>query len=312
MDGGDVVQRALANQYLGYAYEAQGDYRRAIGCFGQTAVLLDGPHRCERFGRVFLPAVTSRAYLAWCHAELGTFVEGRVMGEEGLGIAEGVAHPASLVIGSWGVGLLALHQGDLSRALPLFEQAVSLCQNADLPIHLPKVAAALGVAYTLSGRVAEAMPLLTQAIEQTTVSELRGLHALCRFPLGEAQMLAGRLEEVQALADRELALAREHQERGHQAYALRLLGDIAMHRNPPEIETGETHYHQALTLASELGMRPLLAHCHRGLGKLYSQTGQVEQASAELSTAIEMYRDMEMTFWLPETKAALAAVRGKA
>jgi tetratricopeptide (TPR) repeat protein len=84
-----------------------------------------------------------------------------------------------------------------------------------------------------------------------------------------------------------------------------------MHRDPPEIETGETHYQQALALANDLGMRPLQAHCHRGLGTLYNQTGQAEQARTELSTAIKMYRDMEMTFWLPETEAALAAVEGR-
>ena len=81
---------------------------------------------------------------------------------------------------------------------------------------------------------------------------------------------------------------------------------------PNATQQATASYQQALTLANELGMRPLQAHCHRGLGKLYSQTGQSEQARAELSTAIEMYRDMEMTFWLPETEAALAAVEGKA
>ena len=55
-------------------------------------------------------------------------------------------------------------------------------------------------------------------------------------------------------------------------------------------------------------MRPLQAHCHRGLGMLYATTGQQEQARAALSTALEMYRDMAMTFWLPETEAALAQV----
>jgi tetratricopeptide (TPR) repeat protein len=83
-----------------------------------------------------------------------------------------------------------------------------------------------------------------------------------------------------------------------------------MHRDPPEIDQAEIHYQQALSLANELGMRPLQAHCHRGLGTLYSQTGQSEQARAELSRAIEMYRDMEMTFWLPETEAVLSAVEG--
>ena len=133
--------------------------------------------------------------------------------------------------------------------------------------------------------------------------------ALCSLSLGEAQLLAGRLEEAQALAERALALARAHQERGNQAYALRLLGDIAARRDPPEVEQAEAHYHQALALAEELGMRPLQAHCHRGLGTLYATTGQREQARAALSTAIELYRAMDMTFWLPQTEAALAEVR---
>jgi len=90
-----------------------------------------------------------------------------------------------------------------------------------------------------------------------------------------------------------------------EAYALWLLGEIAAHRTPPDIDQAAAHYHRALALAEELGMRPLQAHCHRGLGRLYAATGQWELARAELSTAIEMYKAMEMTFWLPETEAAL-------
>jgi len=72
----------------------------------------------------------------------------------------------------------------------------------------------------------------------------------------------------------------------------------------------EAHYQQALALAEQLGMRPLVAHCHRGLGTLYATTGQREQARTELSAAIDLYRAMEMTFWLPPTEAALAQVEG--
>ena len=123
-------------------------------------------------------------------------------------------------------------------------------------------------------------------------------------------MLAGRLEEAHALAERTLALARERQERGYQAYALRLLGDIAARREPPESAPAEAHYRQALALAEELGMRPLQAHCHRGLGTLYSQVGRGEQARAALAAAIALYRAMDMTFWLPQTEAALAQAGG--
>ena len=209
---------------------------------------------------------------------------------------------------SWGVGLLSLRQGDLPRALPLLERAVGLCQDAGLPIWFPMMASHLGAAYTLAGRVADAVPMLTQATEQTIVMKRVDLQAPCGLSLGEAQMLADRLEEAHALAERALAHARQHQERGHQAYALRLLGDIAAHRGPPETEPAAAHYRQALILADKLGMRPLVAHCHLGLGTLYGRTGQQEQARAELSAAITLYRAMEMTFWLPQAEVALAQV----
>jgi tetratricopeptide (TPR) repeat protein len=84
--------------------------------------------------------------------------------------------------------------------------------------------------------------------------------------------------------------------------------DHGASRSPPEVEPAEAHYQQALALAEELGMRPLVAHCHLGLGTLYAKTGQREQARAELSTAIEMYRAMAMMFWLPQAEVALAQV----
>jgi class 3 adenylate cyclase/tetratricopeptide (TPR) repeat protein len=308
MASGDVVLHALANRFLSTIYCAQGDYRRAIDCLKPAVAVFDGARRREHFGQVNLPAVLSRAESAWCHAELGTFAEGRALGEEGLQIAEAVAHPGSLMYASWGIGLLALRHGDLPRALPQLERAVGLCQDTDLPFYFPLMAVALGSAYTLAGRIANAIPLLTQAMEQTTAMELVSYQALCHLSLGEAHMLSGRLEEAHALTERALALTRKHQERGEQAYALRFLGDIAVRREPPEAAQAEAHYRQALALAEGLGMRPLQAHCHLGLGMLYVKTGQREQARTELSTAIELYRAMDMTFWLPQAEAALAQV----
>jgi Flp pilus assembly protein TadD len=81
--------------------------------------------------------------------------------------------------------------------------------------------------------------------------------------------------------------------------------------DPLKTERAEESLRQALALADELGMRPLQAHCHRGLGTLYATIGRPEQARAELSTATEMYQVMEMTFWLPQAEAALAEVEGR-
>jgi class 3 adenylate cyclase/tetratricopeptide (TPR) repeat protein len=308
---GDVVLHAMANQYLGLAYQARGDYRRAIACFGQTVASLEGARRREFLGLTMPPAVFSHALLAVCHAALGTFAEGRTFGDEGLRIAEAADHPGSLMFASWGIGLLSLRQGDLPRAFPPLERAMGICQDADIPYYFPSMAAALGAAYTLSGRIANAVPLLTQAMKQAIAMERVDLEASCGLSLGEAQMLAGRVEEAHALAERALAHARAHQERGFETYALRLLSDIAARRESPESEAAEAYYQQAIALAEDLGMRPLLAHCHRGLGTLYLKIERPEQARAELSAAIELYRAMEMTFWLPQAEAALAQVAGR-
>jgi tetratricopeptide (TPR) repeat protein len=108
-----------------------------------------------------------------------------------------------------------------------------------------------------------------------------------------------------------LEVTRTQKQQGYQAYALRLLGEIAARREPPEVELAEDYYRQALALAEAIGMRPLVAHCHRGLGTLYAAMGRRAEARAELNTAIDLYSAMEMTLWLPEAKAALAEVEGR-
>ena len=135
-------------------------------------------------------------------------------------------------------------------------------------------------------------------------------HSLAIVQLGEACVLAGRLDDALAAAGRALTLARERGERGYEAYALRLLGEVAAHPDCPGVETAEVHFRQAMALATELGMRPLVAHCHLGLGMLYHKLGRGEQARTELSAAIALYRALDMTFWLPRAEAVLAQAKG--
>jgi Flp pilus assembly protein TadD len=238
------------------------------------------------------------------------FAEGIALGDKALRMAEAVDHPGSLMVASLGVGLLFLRQGDLHRALPRLERAMGICREADQPLWFPWMAAGLGAAYTLAGRIADAVSLLTQAMEQAIATDMIVTQALCHLSLGEAQVLDGRLEEAHTLDERALALSREHQERGNQAYALRLLGEITAWRDPQEIGPAEASYQQACALADELGMRPHVAHCHFGLGTLYTKLGRLREAHIELSTAIELYRAMDMTFWLTWAEAVLVQAGG--
>jgi tetratricopeptide (TPR) repeat protein len=307
---GDFTLQVMAQHALGVAYHALGDQRRAMELLRSNVESLAGALSRQRFGSLSLPAVISRAGLARCLAEMGAFSEGSAHAEEAVRLAEAVEHPNSLIQAYLGVGFLSLRQKDLARAILVLERCLDLCGVYYIRARFPEAAAALGCAYALAGRVAEALPLLKQTEQVDTALGTMGSQSLRLGYVSEAYLLAGRMQEAVQLAGRALDLSRAHKERGYQAWALRLLGEITAHQNPLEVAPAESHYRQALALADELGMRPLVAHCHLGLGTLYRQTGRVEPARAELSIAVELYRAMDMTFWLPQAETALAEAEG--
>jgi tetratricopeptide (TPR) repeat protein len=196
----------------------------------------------------------------------------------------------------------------MPRAIPMLERAIGLCQEWHIPLFVPRYTAALGLTYALEGRVAAGLALVEHGMEQTVArGRPRGL-ALVVTWLSEAYLLAGRLEEAYQRAAHAVDLARQHRQRGTQAWALWLLGESTARQTSSEIESATDHYCQALALAEELGMHPLVAHCHRGLGTLYVRQGQRQQARTALSAAIDLYGAMDMTFWRPEAEAELAKV----
>jgi class 3 adenylate cyclase/tetratricopeptide (TPR) repeat protein len=299
---GDVALQVVTHLFLGRVYYGLGDYPQAIDLLRQNVVALEGALLRERFGMLGLPSVMSREISARCLAELGTFTEGLAHGEDSLRIAEAVNHPLSLDNACYGIGYVYLRKGDVHQALPWLERGLEVARVWDLPFQSHISSSTLGYAYVLAGRVSDALPLLERGS-----AEAMGFMR-CRVPvwLGEAYLRLGRLDEALALAVRVLEVCRAQAQQGDQAWALRLLGEIHAYRQPPQAELAAAAYREALALAEALGMRPLQAHCHRGLGTLYTRQGQQEQARTALSAAIALYQTMAMTFWLPEVEATLA------
>jgi class 3 adenylate cyclase/tetratricopeptide (TPR) repeat protein len=305
---GDFGLQIATNFFLGQAYYFLGDYHHSVDCLGRNVASLKGELLAERFGLHGLASVFSRTWLVASLVELGLFSEGIAYGEEEVRIAESVDDPYNLVHASYSMGLLSLRKGDFHRAISVLERGLGLCRAKNISQWFPPVASALGYAYALSGRVAGAVSLLEEALEQAATIRQLFHHALWMVYLGEAYLLAGRRDDAVQLAGRALDLCCERKERGHQTWALRLLSEIHAQQEPPEVERAEDTYQQAMTLAEELGMRPLQAHCHLGLGMLFARLGRREQARTELSGAIELYRAMDMTFWPDRAEAALAAL----
>ena len=296
---------AVTRYYLGAAYNKTGQYNEAIEVLERGLLSVDGELRHERFGTALVISVICRSHLVQCLAAIGRFTEGVRHGEEGIRIAEEVNHPASFVHMTSSLGALFLFRGELEKSIEILERSLSICHSANVPVYVPYVASRLGAAYANSGRITEAISYLEQGVEESTATGRVAFLSLSTAWLSEGYLVGGRLEEATTVAERALDLSKKHKERGHQGWALKLLGDIAWHRKPPDIEAAEMHYREAFSLSRELDMRPLQAHCHVGLGRIWGVRGLPDQAHAEFSAAVALYRSTGMTFWLNRLEGEL-------
>jgi tetratricopeptide (TPR) repeat protein len=295
----------VANFFLGQGYFNVADYRRAIEHCQRNVAVLEGKRAYERFGLTGLPSVLSRIWLAWSLAERGEFGDTAVPVGEAVSIAETAGQPYSVAAAYLNTGHVQLVRGDLAQAIPVLERAVELAKNSDLRAILPTTTAVLGVAYALCGRVTEALLTVEESEALTPAVKIFDTPTAATA-LGTVHLLAGKINEAAEATSRTAELAAECGYRGSQARASQLLGEISARRDPPEVARAEDHYRRALALADELGMRPLVAHCHRGLGTLYRRIGERAQAHEHLSRAVRQYREMDMGFYLKEAEAALA------
>lgn len=303
MFGWNFAVGVITNFRLGQAHHSLGQYSRAMDYLRKNIALLVGDLLQDRYNNMpALPSVLSRVWLALCLAERGEFDEGLALGEEALRIAE-IGDPGySFVLGCAGLGNVCVAKGDFDRAIAVLERGVSREAGEPRTGAWPFIASALGAACTHAGRLVEALPLLEGSVERAAAMKLKANQSIRLVRLAEAHVRAGRPESAFPLAAQALDLAQEHRERGHEAHALRLLASIEIERETPALDRAEEGYRKALALAEQLGMRPLQAHSHLGLGHLHRRTGNAEAAAAEVAAARDLYRAMEMTFWLHEAE----------
>jgi class 3 adenylate cyclase/tetratricopeptide (TPR) repeat protein len=291
----DLPLRVLTNLHLGLAHHTRGEYVEAREYFGWNATHLGGNLVGERFGIFVLPSSFARSFIAWGLAESGKFSEAFNIAEDALRIAEDANHPFSCGYAHLGLGVVALRQGNLRRALRSFERALAAGAFADSPVGFAFVALHLGYALSLAGRANEGIPILEQTIK---VAESRGFvarHSLRLAYASEAYLTLGREADALQTATRALELARKHGERANEAYSLRMLGEIDLNRG--NLGDARAWLTASLALAEELGMRPLEANCHRGLAHAFDLAHQKSDAERHRDISNSLVGQMEMRFW---------------
>jgi tetratricopeptide (TPR) repeat protein len=262
----------------------------------------------ESFGGAMSISIFDRYWLVRGLAELGRFAEAAQYETEVLRLAEPTHHYHAYNVGLAHVaaGLLHLLKGDWAQARSLIEHAVAVVRTGNIVLTLPHAVAFSTWVLAQVGEATEALTRLREGEELLERQAARGFvdqHGGDYHSLGRAGLLLGRLDEARDLGDRAVKYSPSHP--GYAAHALHLLGDIATHPDRFDAESGEAHYRQALALAEPRGMRPLVAHCHLGLGKLSVRTGHREKAREHLTIATTMYREMDMPFWLEQAEAEL-------
>jgi len=231
-------------------------------------------------------------------AEGGAFGEGIAYGEQALHIGEAVDDPYSLTIAYLGLGMLYSIKGELGHAGHLLERGLRLARAHKVTLQAPRMTGVLGYTYALSGRVGEGLALLDEAVEAIESMEQAAFHALLVVLRGEVCLLADRRQEALACGERGLELARERGQRSYEAWALRLMGEVRGRSDARDRDEALSFYHEATKLAERLGMRPLIAHCRLGLGRVNHRAGERALAHENLTSAVTIYRELDMGFWL--------------
>jgi len=303
---GDRPLEVAATTALGATHVARGEFSDAITLLERN-VALDSEMRFERSGSAVIQLGAAGAFLADTLSQLGRFDEAIEHAQAVVRIAEAADHPFTLYFGLFGLGLAYLRRGDLARATPVLERSHDLCRTWQIVIAGPNLASTLATAYAVAGRAQDASSLSADAVEAFRHRQNHGRPAHVLLCAGMVCLSAGRIDEAMSHAREALALTRRLGARASEARVLCLAGDIA---STVGVEDAEGYYREALALGGQLGTRPVVAHCHLGLGKLYRSASNRYQAREHLTTATTMYRDMDMRSWREQAEAAIAEVGG--
>jgi len=301
----DSTLRIVADSYLTQVYYYRCEYERVVEVAKANLAAMSA-------GTVHYPAnvpssVAVQRWLVRSLAELGRFAEAAPHVDEMLRLAEPTQSTYAVGMAHVTAGWCFLAKGDWAQARPLVERGVAEYRKGNISLSLPhavassaQVLAHVGETSVALDRLREGEKLLERRIAGGTIDQ----SGMDYQWLARAALLLGRLDDTRRLADRSLQYSPSHP--AYAAYAQHLLGDLTTHPDRFDTDTGESHYRKALALAELLGMRPLIAHCHFGLSKLYERTGRSEQAREHRTISINLYRDMGMQFYLDQAEATVA------
>jgi tetratricopeptide (TPR) repeat protein len=281
--------------HLGIFFFNIGDYHKQIEIHQKVRKQLIGEDAFKHHGLAALPGAFSRSMLVLGMAELGNFDKIEEIGNEALEIAEKVRNALTLTFVYNFLAMAHLRLGKFESALPLLEKGHELCRLSEVQSMYSYNAGSLGYAYLLANEPGRALAVLEEGAKDAKLqASFWPTHPLTM--LADVYRAAGEISLATETVSRALKLADEREERGFEAWAMLVMAGI--NDASERFEEAERWYRRTLQQASNLFMRPLVAHCHKGLSNCYFCLGNEKKAQLENKTALEIYHSLGMTYWL--------------
>jgi class 3 adenylate cyclase/tetratricopeptide (TPR) repeat protein len=304
----NAALKIVTDMYAARAHLNLGEYARAIELFGGIVTTLTGPLAYEHLGLPTLPSVFARSHLAECLAAVGRFDDSARYIDEAIAIARTRNHPDTTLWAYYAAGIHHRARGNVPAATEALERAYSVCQIHDMLTYRPRISSELALAWALGGREKDAVPIVRQAAEQAAARRQTWSYSEVLRLQAEVYLLANQLADAKGAASQALDFFKRQRERGHEAYTLCLLGDIAARDAAATPAEAHARYDESSRLAEALGMRPLQARCLLGRGHLLLRIGQAADARQAFQSAAAVFRDLKMDAALARAEAGLAAV----
>jgi class 3 adenylate cyclase/tetratricopeptide (TPR) repeat protein len=300
---GDRPVHIATQMYIARARLGRGECETAVRLFQEIIRSLDEKPIDHFLGIPVLPSVFTRSSLASTLAELGAFAEADIHAREAARRANASGQPDSIMWAHWGVGLVALIRGYAEEAMRVFDGLVGLCRAHDLDAYVSRVMAGLGCAKSRVGQVSEGLALLEQAVSLDTSAEPRTTRTFALTALSEVYFLGGDLTRALTTANEAVQQARAYEERGAEAYACWVLATTES-ASAGDLDGAARTFQAAITIATELHLRPLLAHCYVGLGDLNERRGNRGEANEHWERGRQLFDALRMQPWIPTIHAS--------
>jgi tetratricopeptide (TPR) repeat protein len=289
------------------SYSFSGAYRKLLSLTSRIILRLETANKHEVFGRTGSTHGRLQVYAGMALGYLGRFEEGIAACKKTrrATLTHGHSHAFGVGFSEMTTGMIFNLKGEGRAALEHLRRALEIYERTDaMTIFGPMMCAHLGCAYALLGDAQTGREYAERGFKLHGEAGVPTFLSFVHFVLGDCNLRLDDPKKSLFHGEEALRLARLHEARHFEGLALMLLGRVHALVGGPEFLQAEDLLRQAISVFADEGTRPYGALANFYMGQAYAMHAQTEKAREHLRVAGDMFREMDMGYWLAQLKNA--------